>query len=269
MDYKILRNLKVPTGNIVVMEGENYPLEFLSIKDYGQAQNIKADFLGFHEEIHGVSHGKMLSLEEKWVITVSTQFGCSMNCTFCDVPKVGPGKNLSLKDLNNQVFAAMNLHPSVKTSKRLNLHYARMGEPTWNMSVIESAKTLREALDKKFKLHPVVTTMMPRCNKKLPEFLNSWAEMKNNLFEGNAGLQFSINSTNDKERETMFSGSSLPLDQVAKILKTLPMPKGRKHTLNFPLAGYEIDAKKLAKLFPTNKFICKLTPMHEIGRAHV
>ena len=42
----ITKNIKVPTGNICVMQGEKGLIEFLSIGDYGKDSNIKADFLG-------------------------------------------------------------------------------------------------------------------------------------------------------------------------------------------------------------------------------
>lgn len=86
-------NRKVPTGNILVIEGSRGDLECLSIGDYGKDQNIKADFLGYIKEIKGVPSGTVMPMSEKWVITISTQYGCSMDCTFCDVPTVGPGVN--------------------------------------------------------------------------------------------------------------------------------------------------------------------------------
>lgn len=94
----ILKNLKVPTGNICIMKGEKGRLEFVSLHDYGKAKNIKADFLGYTQEINQVPHGELLPLEEKWVVTISTQYGCSMNCRFCDVPKVGKGLNATYDD---------------------------------------------------------------------------------------------------------------------------------------------------------------------------
>ena len=36
---KILRNIKVPTGNIMIVEGEKGKLECLSIGDYGKEAN--------------------------------------------------------------------------------------------------------------------------------------------------------------------------------------------------------------------------------------
>lgn len=42
------------------------------------------------------------------------------------------------------------------------------------------------------------------------------------------------------------------------------MPKGRKYTLNFPVTAQTIlDAKELSRLFDKEKFIVKITPIHE------
>jgi 23S rRNA (adenine2503-C2)-methyltransferase len=45
------------------------------------------------------------------------------------------------------------------------------------------------------------------------------------------------------------------------------MPKRRKYTLNFAVAEYEINVKKLRDLFSPDKFIIKLTPMHKTSTA--
>ena len=69
----IVKNLKVPTGNILVVQGEYGLLECLSLGDYGKDVNIKGDFLGITREPSPVRHTKLLPLTEKWVITISTQ----------------------------------------------------------------------------------------------------------------------------------------------------------------------------------------------------
>jgi len=269
---KIIKNIQVSTGNICIMEAEKGNIEFLSIGDYGRNLNVKADFLGLKEEINGVPNGEIMPLEEKWVITISSQYGCSMMCKFCDVPKVGLGRNATLKDLTDQTISGLQLHPEVLATKRLNLHYARMGEPTFNRNVIEHAKGLLKEVRpyiNRSHVHPVISTMLPRKNKRLMEFLQDWCEIKNYNFRGSAGLQFSINSTSDKQREEMFSGNSLTLKEIAEIGRLLPDPVGRKYALNFALADdYEVDAVKLAKLFSSNKFMVKITPLHLTKSCH-
>ncbi len=250
---KLVRNIQVPTGHIMIGEGQKGKLEFLSIGDYGKDVNLNQ-----HKK---VKHCQLLPLEEKWVITISTQYGCSMGCKFCDVPKVGPGKNATYVDMLNEIKTAMDIHPEVTHSDRLNVHFARMGEPTWNPSVLNVAGWLKEM--KHFIVHPVVSTMMPAKNKDLEKFLYDWMIIKNNVYNGNAGLQLSINSTNEVERQNMFNGNSLMLNEISDLMKRIPKPIGRKITLNFAIAEYEINAELLAKLFNPDNFIVKLTPMHK------
>jgi 23S rRNA (adenine2503-C2)-methyltransferase len=264
---KILQNIQVPTGNILIVEGEKGKLECLSIGDYGKNQNIKADFLGITHEINGVPNGQIMPLTDKWVITISTQYGCSMDCKFCDVPKVGRGINATARDLYMQVVTALALNSNVPYTNRLNIHFARMGEPTFNRDVLNVSYELHNIVRPwigNSLIHPVISTMLPKHNKDLWNFLDEWTCIKNACYNGDAGLQFSINSTSDEQRKEMFSNNSLDLKDISEIGKDLIDPKGRKYALNFALAdNYEIDAEKLRKLFSPDKFMVKLTPLHK------
>lgn len=264
---KIVKQIKVPTGDICVIPGEKGLLEFLSIGDYGKNANIKADFLGITRELNGVPNGEIMPLSEKWVVTISTQYGCAMDCKFCDVPKVRQRGNATKADLACQIIEALSLHPEVQATKRLNVHYARMGEPTWNFDVLENAKELHKIVKPYIGnslIHPVVSTMLPKRNNRLVEYLQDWCEIKNYNYRGDAGLQFSINSTDDAQRDDMFSGNSLSLNDISEIGRLLPDPIGRKYALNFALADeYIIDAKRLENLFDPKKFMCKITPLHK------
>ena len=257
----IIDRFPVPTGDILTVSGEHGLLEMLSVGDYGKDVNVKADHMGLTREPDQVTHMAMLPLEEKWVITISTQYGCSMACTFCDVPKVGSGRNATVWDLMGQVDIGLKLHPEVKSTKRLNIHFARMGEPTWNDNVLLATRYLHITYPQHH-LHPVVSTMMPVQNKCLKSFIEEWMRIKNDLCEGEAGLQLSINSTDSAERASMFNCNACSLDDIGFIVKGL-VPKGRKITLNFAIAGYIIDPEVLLKHFSPEHFIIKLTPMHK------
>jgi len=254
---RIVRNLKVPTGNICIGKGERGLLEFLSLGDYGKDVNLNQ-----HKK---VCHQPLLPLTEKWVVTVSTQYGCSMGCQFCDVHKVGPGRNATLGDLMGQIEAALSLHPEITSTERLNVHFARMGEPTWNQNVIECAMRLWPWCDE-FHVHPVVSTMMPCRNRNLRSFLVQWMQVKNLLFDGNAGLQLSINSTDENERLDIFRDNALSLESISEIMGGL-RPKGRKITLNFAVAQYQINPEVLLRWFDPDIYIVKLTPMHKTAIA--
>jgi 23S rRNA (adenine2503-C2)-methyltransferase len=251
---KILENIKVPTGNILIVQGSKGKIEMLSLADYGKDINLTKK---------SVSHTKLMPLTEKWVITISTQYGCSMNCNFCDVPKVGAGKNASFYDLTGQILTGLKLHPEIKRTKRLNIHFARMGEPTWNPAILDTAKWLHtHILPEHEVVHPVVSTIMPNKNIWLKLFIHTWMRIKNRLYDGNAGLQLSINSTSEKERAIMFNGNALTLGEIAKLMEGI-IPVGRKITLNFAVANYQINPDVLLRYFNPELYIIKLTPMHK------
>jgi 23S rRNA (adenine2503-C2)-methyltransferase len=268
----VLRNIQVPTGNILVIEGSNGPIELLSIGDYGNSLNVKADFLGLTRKIEGVPNTSCMPLEEKWVITISTQAGCSMKCMFCDVPLVGKGRNVSVGDIINQLLIGLSLHPEVKSTKRLNLHYARMGEPSFNFNVLEGNEKIIQyfrQMENRFVFHPVITTMMPASNVRLEEFLTIWLrDHKNGMLDGEAGLQLSINSTDDLQRVGLFGACSTPLPRISEMMKRVidnsGGVRGRKIALNFPITDQTIcNGSRLRELFDPQYFMVKITPIHE------
>jgi 23S rRNA (adenine2503-C2)-methyltransferase len=214
-----------------------------------------------------------MPLSEKWVITLSTQFGCVMECNFCDVPKVKYRGNATYSDLYKQFMLAVGVFPSIKYTERLNIHFARMGEPIFNDAVIDFARdlggvSLKETLAKQYGLrveviHPVLTTSCPKGYKRLKEKLLSWAILKNTLYRGQAGLQLSINSTSQVQRDEMFGGDAIDLTSLAEICRDLPDPLGRKYCLNFAYSSdFEVDGKAIVDLFPPDRFMCKITPIH-------
>lgn len=260
--------IKTHTGKIYVDRVRK--LEFLTVGDYGKENNIKADFLGLHKEIHGVQHHDV-DLSQKWVATISTQKGCPMRCQFCDCPKFGFHGNVSRDELAYEVETILQ-NEVVKATDRFNVHFARMGEPTWNKDVLAFTRDDLRPLVSKYitakTIHPVVSTMLPRANSNLEQFLHEWCWIKNEAYQGEAGLQFSINSTDNEQRWSQFNGMSLDLDEISVLAKRLPKPVGRKYTLNFAVTGETIlDAGRLSELFDKDDFIVKITPIHKTAAA--
>jgi len=55
------------------------------------------------------------------------------------------------------------------------------------------------------------------------------------------------------------------LSEIAELMEGI-VPTGRKITLNFALAGYDIDPEILLRYFRPEWYVCKLTPMHQTAR---
>lgn len=267
----ITQKCPIPTGYLFVGKYSKGYLETLSIGDYGKEINVKADFLGYHRELSGVPNMPCKPLTEKWVVTLSTQYGCVQNCNFCDVPNIKFMGNVTFDDLKQQFYNALSLFPSIGYTERLNLHFARMGEPIFNPAVFEfgrwlyeNKKTIQDEAGLRIEVvHPVLTTSLPRRFKQLEERIMEWCEIKNRLFNGQAGLQFSINSTDEEQRTVMFGDRQLHLKDLAAIGERMPAPVGRKYCLNFAYStDYTVDGEKLASMFDPDKFMAKITPIH-------
>ena len=259
------------TGKIVT--DTDLTLEYLYVGDYGKENNIKASFLGYDKRIDKVEH-KPVDITDKLVVTVSSQKGCPMNCNFCDCPKLGFKGNATLPELITEIMSGVALS-GIKHGQRLNVHYARMGEPTFNSNVITSAEFIAQMLmsensDVTFDTyHPVVSTMMPKSNKNLKEFLHKWVTT-GFVYGGEDGfgLQFSINTLDENDRNEMFRNRSLSLQEISDIIKELPYPKKRKYTLNFAVTSKSnLDVDLMNKYFDKEKCIVKMTPIHETVEA--
>lgn len=82
------------------------------------------------------------------------------------------------------------------------------------------------------------------------------------------GLQFSINTLDENDRNKMFRGMSLSLKEIGEIIDELPKPKNRKYTLNFAVTSKSnLDPDLMEKYFDKEKCIVKITPIHETVEA--
>lgn len=111
--------------------------------------------------------------------------------------------------------------------------------------------------------------MCPRSNKQLFEFLYSWVISGYEYGgEDGYGLQFSINTLDNEQRNKMFNNQSLYLEEISELIKKLPHPKKRKFTLNFAVTGEnDLDVTKMNRLFDKERCIVKITPIHETVEA--
>jgi 23S rRNA (adenine2503-C2)-methyltransferase len=107
--------------------------------------------------------------------------------------------------------------------------------------------------------------MLPKVLKKnnLENILAQWCTIKNETFNGQAGLQLSINTTDEEKRNYMFCNRSHSLKDISLMARYLPPPVGRKYCLNFAITSSDdIDANKLAELFDPMGWMVKITPIH-------
>lgn len=212
-----------------------------------------------------------ISYEKGWYTSLSTQRGCLMNCAFCDCPSFGFHGNVSKEDLEYQLKTIIDTHYVTQT-KYFEIDFTRMGEPSFNNEILEFIEyDLRKLINKNIdaeRIVPSISTMLPRNKILVERFILDYCRIKNEVYNGDALLQFSIHSTDNKSRDILLDKRSLPLEDIAEIGKKMPLPIGYKYCLSFAVGKEStIDANTIDKLFSKDKFLIKLTPIHSTYNA--
>ncbi len=203
-------------------------------------------------------------LEEKWVIVVSSQFGCPVGCLMCDTKDYFEG-NPTVDELVSQVDHIIRKRfpdEKVPTSK-FKVQFARMGEPSLNPNVIQAI----EEIERRYHapgLMPCLSTMAPAGRD---EFFQELKRLNHETFKGRFQLQFSIHSTDEKQRDIIMPVDKWNLEQIASYGEAF-FVGGRKISLNFALAREnELDPQKISRLFSPVAFMIKLTPVNPTDQA--
>jgi 23S rRNA (adenine2503-C2)-methyltransferase len=197
--------------------------------------------------------------EEKWIINLSTQFGCPVGCPFCDAAVQYHG-NLTTDELLAQVRWALDRHPGIaEKCRKLKVHFARMGEPALNPAVLDAMERLPE-LVRSDGLWCCVATVAPRGRE-------AWFErlllIKRRLYAGRFQLQFSVQSTSTEDRSRLIPIPHWRMKELADFGRRFFSPGDRKVVLNFALArDVEFDPKLIKRTFDPAKFAIKLTPVN-------
>lgn len=202
---------------------------------------------------------------DKWVIIVSTLYGCPVECEMCDAGG-SYGGALSTEEILAQIDYLISIYyPNrVVPVKKFKIQFARMGEPAFNMNVIDVLEKLPLFYDAPGML-PALSTVAPHGTDK---FFERLLEVKNKFYIGKFQLQFSIHSTDETERDRIIPVKKWSLEKIARYGERFLTKKDRKITLNFVCAeNYKIDAEVIEKYFSPEIFFIKMTPLNPTVKA--
>ncbi len=202
---------------------------------------------------------------KKIVLTLSTLYGCPVACKFCDAGGYFDGK-VSKENIFKQISTILNHKYG---DKKINLdefkvQFARMGEPTFNESVLEVLQEFPKKYHTK-NFVPSISTIAPEgCDI----FLEKLLEIKNKFYRNTMQMQFSIHSTDEEKRNWLMPVKKWNFAKIAEYGNRFFVEDGKKITLNFALAeNSEIDIEKLKKHFDVKKFLIKITPINPTNSA--
>jgi 23S rRNA (adenine2503-C2)-methyltransferase len=198
--------------------------------------------------------------KDKWVVIVSSLFGCPVRCAMCDAGGDYRGQLSAEQILAQTDYVVRSRYPNgVVPAKRFKVQFARMGEPALNPAVLEALSKLKTRYTAPG-LVACLSTVAPASSGK---FFEGLLDVKETYYRGCFQLQFSVHSTDAKERDSIIPVAKWGLGQISRFGETWFRPGDMMVTLNFAAAkGSKIDPAVLASHFDPRKFLVKLTPLN-------
>lgn len=266
--FELVKEYKYPSGSVFVSydKDKDFYIETTSMQDVDTRNKSQEVIMTSDEEI---IKQHLVPKDKKWLIAISTQYGCPQKCKFCLVPNLGFHGNLSAEQMWEQLEMVFAHNPEVTRSEKIKVGFARMGEPQYNwkniLKVMRDMKTYREG----FKFLPCYNTILPKhevFGKGPIEVLKEEVMSAKEYLDGFMHVQISTNSTNEEQRRELFGGENVvTIEEMKQHFNNMPN-NNRLITLNFILgSGWELNPDKLYGLDP-KVFCVKLTPLNVTAR---
>jgi len=193
------------------------------------------------------------SKDDKFAVCVSCQIGCQVGCKFCYTGKIGFKRNLTTKEIFNQVVVAKEIIGKNPSS----IIFMGMGEPTLNLDAVNEAG---EKIHKEFNLSYNKITISTSCLKNI-----------NKLVDSKFNLALSLHSPFDKKRKEL-----IPIGvSVSKIVKFANDYVRQANNKKYIMIEYALikeendsdrDLKKLASLGWPKKTLFNLIEFNDIEK---
>ena len=204
--------------------------------------------------------------DERWILMVSTLFGCPVKCLFCDAGGGYRGKPSAEEILIQIDHMVSEWFPDgVIPASKFKIQFARMGEPSLNMAVLDALEELPHRYQARG-LMPSLSTIAPHGTDA---FFERLIDVKDRLYSGGRfQFQYSTHTTDAALRDKLIPVKKWDFVRMAEYGERFHKSGDRKITLNFALAeNSPIEADVLARHFDPSRYLVKLTPVNPTSRA--
>ena len=239
---KFIKKKDFANGSVYLLETDDgYPVE---VTDTFLPYYTK-DAVGRNQ--NALTNPNLGSRTERWMIGVSVMSGCPVGCKFCATGKLKRNRNLSAKEICDQIEFIIEKHgfDAPGKAKEFKINYTRMGEPFLNI------KAVREAIEATSSYLPNTHHYVSTIGVESSDF---------SFIKGNITLQFSIHSFSEYYRNWLIPFKrKMTMKQMGKV-RTL---SNLKTTLNLTLVNdSDFDVDRLKEWFPKEHFFVKLSPIN-------
>ena len=167
-DFEAMTNL---SKEIRKMLNDNFVINHIEVDDMQQSSDgtIK-NAIKLHDNL--VVESVLIPAKNRTTACVSSQVGCSLNCTFCATARLKKMRNLNPDEIYDQVVAIDKQSRLYQNHKLSNIVFMGMGEPLLNYkNVLASIEkiTSEEGLGMSPKRITLSTVGIPKMIKKLAD----------------------------------------------------------------------------------------------------
>ncbi len=211
----------------------------------------------FHLEDGKAIESVLIPDEDRLTLCLSTQVGCTLDCTFCLTGRMGLLRNLKAHEIVGQVLAVQrSLAPGIRLT---NLVLMGMGEPLANADAVEEAV-------RRLTNQPWGVGLSPR---RITLSTAGLASRMKRVSAIGVNLAISLNATTNEQRNRLMPAVSkaYPLQTLMKACRAFPLKPHRRLTFEYVLLrnenDSEQDAARLAKLVRGMRCKVNLIPFNE------
>ncbi len=206
-----------------------------------------------------------LNISDKWVLIISTLYGCPVNCLFCDAGGNYKGI-LSYEEIMFQIdfLIKQRFSDKIVNSKKFKIQFSRMGEPSFNKNVLRVLNNIPQ----KYSFENFIPSLSSVAPTGTDNFFEELLEIKKRYYNNSFQLQFSLHSTDKEQRDKLVPIKKWDFEKIAEFGNRFCKKDSKKITLNFALSEENImDINVLKKYFNPDVFLIKITPVNPTFKA--
>jgi 23S rRNA (adenine2503-C2)-methyltransferase len=195
--------------------------------------------------------------ERRRTVCVSSQLGCSLDCSFCATGRMGLGRNLRPEEIVDQVLLANEILAG-DDERVSNVVFMGMGEPLLNLrNVVRAIHTLTHA--------PYLGLGARRITVSTAGVVPKLAELAEAVA---VRLAVSLHATTDETRDELVPlNRRFPLDRLLEACRRYPLGRGDRISFEYALIrgvnDSPADVRRLVRLLHGIRAKVNLIPLNE------
>lgn len=201
------------------------------------------------------------SLPESRIISVSSLLGCPVRCKVCDAGGQYEGR-LTAEEILSQIDHVVSARYAggAIPEPGLEVHFTRMGEPSFNSAVLDVLRLLPKAFRAR-EVRVALATMVPA---ERDDFFEALIDVKDQHYRGGRfDLRYSMYTTDEWTRRTLVPVRGWGFDLMAAYGWRFHSPGDKKISLDFAAPReVPLEPERLRQVFSPERFRVRLSPLH-------